>query len=518
MQNSKTTNPHNIVESPFQYRRTYNEASLIALAETMKPPHGSILQAIVVRPNPHPEIKNFGSDDPVEYELVFGHRRRRAALIAGLTDVPIDVRDMTDEEVQRAQLIENIGREDVHPIEEAEGFQRLMDDHGVTADQITADTGKSRSYVYGRLKLLKACPSVRDACLRGEIGSEVALLLARLPSEKVQEHALKAIKATHLDMEDGGTQSYRSIRELLVDKYTLDLSTAIFDITDVTLVHDTPCANCLDCPDRSGNAPEFEDITQNRNGRYKGHTIKGNADVCTQPDCFERKKKAHLQREAAKLEAQGKTVVEGSQAKQALDMHGRLKDSYIPVADAKKMGLKKSQSDLTVTIQDPRTGKTIEAVKRKDMEQAGLLDEIKFDKTAPKPHNHDRSEAEVKAITEKNKQLLQRVMEQIRNQPRRHFDLAAIAKFCTDVAYIEDELFESVGLPSGPEFERSLPNMDTDLIAQWLICAALCDDLDASKWDTLKLHCYLHSGITKVAAAKLVNLLEKYLASVNSPT
>jgi ParB/RepB/Spo0J family partition protein len=264
MQHPTSTNPHNIVESPFQYRRTYNEASLVALAETMKPPHGSILQAIVVRPNPHPEIKNFGSDNPIEYELVFGHRRRRAALIAGLTDVPIDVRDMTDEEVQRAQLIENIGREDVHPIEEAEGFQRLMDDHGVTADQITADTGKSRSYVYGRLKLLKACQSVRDACLRDDIGSEVALLLARLPSVKVQEHALKAIAAQHLDMKDGGKKSYRRIRELLIDKYTLNLSTAIFDITDITLLTDTPCANCLDCPDRSGNAPEFEDITQNR--------------------------------------------------------------------------------------------------------------------------------------------------------------------------------------------------------------------------------------------------------------
>ncbi len=501
MQHPKFTSPLNIIESPFQYRRTYNEASLIALAETMKPPHGSILQAIVVRPNPHPEIKNFGSDDPIEYELVFGHRRRRAALMAGLTEVPIDVRDMTDEEVQRAQLIENIGREDVHPIEEAEGFQRLMDDHGVTADQITADTGKSRSYVYGRLKLLKACPSVRDACLRGEIGSEVALLLARLPNAKVQEHALKAIKATHLDMEDGGAQSYRSIRELLVDKYTLDLSTAIFDITDVTLVHDTPCANCLDCPDRSGNAPEFEDITQNRTGRYKGFTIKGNADVCTQPECFERKKKAHLQREAAKLEAQGKTVVEGNQAKQALDVHGRLKDGYIPVADAKKMGLKKSQSDLTVTIQDPRTGKTIEAVKRKDMEQAGLLDEIKFDNTsaAQRSNRHVRNEVEANAITEKNMALLKRVVAHVRTQQRRHTDLMVIAHHAANTIgfYCDEDLFEDLGLPTAEYVEENAGQMTADALAEWLLCIALCHDIEASQFnkkagEASALHCIAH--------------------------
>uniref|UniRef100_UPI00286F3113 ParB/RepB/Spo0J family partition protein n=1 Tax=Limnohabitans sp. TaxID=1907725 RepID=UPI00286F3113 len=424
-------------------------------------------------------IKNFGSDDPIAYELVFGHRRRRAALLAGLTEVPIDVRDMTDEEVQRAQLIENIGREDVHPIEEAEGFERLMNNHGVTADQITADTGKSRSYVYGRLKLLKAVPSVREACLRGDIGSEVALLLARLPNAKVQEHALNAIKAQHMDLKDGGKQSYRRIRELLVGKYTLDLATAIFDITDITLLTDTPCANCLDCPDRSGNAPEFEDITQNRDAG--GWTKKGNADICTQPDCFERKKKAHLQREAAKLEAQGKTVLDGNKAKQAIDAHGQLKDGYIPLADAKKLGLTKTaQASMAVTIQDPRTGKTIEAVKRKDAVDAGLLQEIKFDKPTSPSSNRARSAEEAEAITEKNKQLLKRVMAQVRCQPRRRLDLVAIATSYIDHAFIDDELLEAVGLPDEAEFRASLPHMNTDDIAQWLLCASLHDDLEGS--------------------------------------
>lgn len=487
MQHPTQTHPNNIVESPFNPRRTYNEAALEALADTMRPPHGSVLQAVVVRPNPHPEIKNFGSDDPIEYELVFGHRRRRAAMLAGLTEIPIDVREMTDEEVKRAQLIENIGREDVHPIEEAEGFQRLMQDHGVTADQITADTGKSRSYVYGRLKLLAACQSVRDACLRGDIGSEVALLLARLPSIKVQEHALKAIASQHIDMKDGGKQSYRRIRELLVDKYTLYLSTAIFDTTDVTLLTDTPSANCLDCPYRSGNAPEFEDITHDRNAG--GYTRKGNTDICTQPECFERKKKTHLQREAAKLEAQGKTVLDGNQAKQAIDVHGHLKGGYIPLANVKAELKKAKGNGVTVlSIQDPRSGKVVEAVKRADMAQAGLLKEDVASKqdtpSAFSRFRDARTQEEADALTEKNKDLLKRVVATVRGQPRQAIDLRMIVqRFAEDtVSHEEDNLLEELGLYDSDDVQEHIDTMTADELAEWLLCAVLCFDINAYTW------------------------------------
>jgi ParB-like chromosome segregation protein Spo0J len=102
--------------------------------------------------------------------------------------------------VQRAQIIENLARADVHAIEEAEGFAALMKDHGVTADQLVADTGKSRSYIYGRLKLLQAIPEVREACLRGEFGSETALLIARIGDAKLQQKALKALAAKYISL------------------------------------------------------------------------------------------------------------------------------------------------------------------------------------------------------------------------------------------------------------------------------------------------------------------------------
>jgi ParB/RepB/Spo0J family partition protein len=219
------TSPHNLADSPFQYRRTYNESKLKEMAESMKSPVG-MLQPIIVRRNTNPSITLNGA--AVEFEVIMGHQRKRAAILAELDEVPYIEREMTDEEVKRAQLIENIQRDGVHAIEEAEGFERLMNDHAVTADELATQIGQSRSYVYGRLKLLKACPAVQQACLSGEIGTEVALLLARLPSVKVQEHALKAIAAQHLSTEDGGKNSYRRIRELLVDKYTLNLSIANF--------------------------------------------------------------------------------------------------------------------------------------------------------------------------------------------------------------------------------------------------------------------------------------------------
>jgi ParB/RepB/Spo0J family partition protein len=110
-------------ESPYNPRKIFNEASMQELAADIKA-QGRVLSPLLVRPT-----------NGAMYQIVFGHRRYRAAEIAGLLEVPCMVRAMSDEEVKRAQISENLQREDVHPIEEAEGFQALMNDHGVTADE-----------------------------------------------------------------------------------------------------------------------------------------------------------------------------------------------------------------------------------------------------------------------------------------------------------------------------------------------------------------------------------------------
>ena len=395
-------------ESPFNPRRTFSEKGLDELATDLR--DIGILQPLRVRPIVPPLFSDqFAAGDEsviTGWEVVFGHRRRRAAIMAELKTAPCIVRVMTDAEARRAQISENLQRDDVHPIEEAEGFQALMDLDGLTADDIAEQTGKSRSYVYGRLKLLQACPRVRDACLAGTIGSEVALLVARLRTAKLQEKALAFIDREYrANLEDGGKASFRAIRSLLNEKFTLDLKKdAIFDIEDATLV---PAAcRCSSCPKRSGNAPEFVDITQPERRKANGYDIgtglsNDGPNVCTDPDCFDAKKTAHLKRAAAALASPSVMVVTGNAARSAMSAQGEVKGSYIaanlvkgvPKAGSGKAVLDKAQGKpvpVLVKIQDPRTGSVFDAYKVADLKAAG----VKMAEAKPKRGGYDHGQYE----------------------------------------------------------------------------------------------------------------------------
>lgn len=363
-----------LVESRTNPRKVFGAGAMAELVESIK--SQGVLQPIVVRPLLQ-QLQGLQTDDE-QFEVVFGHRRFRAAQQADVGEMPCIVRAMTDTEVAQAQLHENLARADVHPIEEAEAYAALMQNYGTTADQLVAQTGKSRSYIYGRLALLKACPAVRHACLADEIGSETALLIARLRTDKLQQQALAAIKGKNLSLTDGGTQSFRRIRELLREKFTLNLSGSdcLFDPGDVFLVPDA--GPCTTCPKRSGNAPEFQDVAAASADSW-GHTRAGAPDLCTDPDCYDTKKRAHLANAARALEAEGKTVVTGNAARAAVDARGELKGAYIPIKEARvalrqlpKRSLDGKPQPDVITIQDPRTGKTVEAMRRADLEKQGL--------------------------------------------------------------------------------------------------------------------------------------------------
>jgi ParB/RepB/Spo0J family partition protein len=360
-------------ESPFNPRKRFT--GIKELADTMRPPNGRVLQALLVRPRVPPLFAgepDLASTAATGYEVVFGHRRRRGGIEAGLATLPCMVRAMTDAEARHCQVVENLQREDVHPFEEAEGFEQLMREDRLTADQVAEQFGKSRSYVYGRLKLLQACPEVRDACLDGKIGSEVALLVARLRTAKLQEKALAAIRndtSTSAKMDDGGKRSFRHIRDLLADKFTLELKAAIFDPEDATLC--PQAGTCSACPKRSGNAPEFEDLaSKSREGAHGAYFTKhGGPDICTDPDCFAGKKAAHLARKATEAAESGATVISGNKAKAAIGADGRLK-GYVALKDVKqalKQAPKGTEAPQVVTIIDQRTGQAVKAVKTADL-------------------------------------------------------------------------------------------------------------------------------------------------------
>ncbi|MBN8493416.1 MAG: ParB/RepB/Spo0J family partition protein [Burkholderiales bacterium] len=368
-------------ESTANPRRTYTGIDELAASIRAE---GRIHEPLLVRPR----ITNvLRPDEHDGYELVFGHRRLRAAEAAGLATAPCMVRAMSDVEAASARAAENLQREDLHPIEEAEGLKALLDVGNLSADQLADKLGKSRSFVYGRLKLLQACPEVRKACAEGKIGSEVALLIARLRTDRLQAKALGYIRGKYIDMGDGGAKSFRQIRQLLNEHFTLELKGALFDTADATLLPDAGA--CDACPKRAGNAPEYADIADQRPERGTGlpadwaaRVPHGGADVCTDPDCFDAKKRAHLRNQAAALEAKGKTVVAGNAARAAVGADGTVKGAYIALKDvkaemkaalaAKKTVTYSDQMPKVVLIQDPRTGKTIEAVKREEAVQVGV--------------------------------------------------------------------------------------------------------------------------------------------------
>ena len=132
-----------------QPRKDFDEKSLSELAESIEQ-HG-VLQPLVVRP-----LTNGG------YQLVAGERRWRAARIAGLTEVPVVIKELTDEEVIEIAMIENLQREDLNPLEEALGYRYMMDDLNITQEQAAEKVGKSRPAVANAIRLLRLPDEVQE--------------------------------------------------------------------------------------------------------------------------------------------------------------------------------------------------------------------------------------------------------------------------------------------------------------------------------------------------------------------
>lgn len=155
---SNTLSINEIVPNKDQPRKTFDEGALQELADSITQ-HG-VLQPLLVRPLP-----------TGGYQLVAGERRYRASRIAGLKEVPVVIRELSDVETMEIAIIENLQREDLNPIEEAEGLQALIDRCGFTQEDIAVSVGKSRSAIANSLRLLKLPQEVRDMTREGRISA-----------------------------------------------------------------------------------------------------------------------------------------------------------------------------------------------------------------------------------------------------------------------------------------------------------------------------------------------------------
>lgn len=277
-----------IEESPFNPRKHFNDATLAELAESIK--HAGLQQPIKVRP--------IGQHDDgyLLYQAVFGHRRLRAARLAGLDEVPALVEEMSDDQVKVAQIAENLHREDVTPLEEAEALDQLRKEHGYTTAQLQRTAGKSRTYVFNRLKLLEASADVRTAIAEGRLHADAALPIARLPSHTLQNAVLAEV-LEGVTLWAGGERitqplSVRQVEDLVRDKRT-PLAGVHFQLWDATLVPDA--GSCTGCRKNTTNCPELleEGIE---------------ADLCMDKGCLDGKAAAHEEALAAPVRAAGATA------------------------------------------------------------------------------------------------------------------------------------------------------------------------------------------------------------------
>ncbi|HVH92317.1 MAG TPA: ParB/RepB/Spo0J family partition protein [Candidatus Acidoferrum sp.] len=189
-----------ITPSPFQPRRTFDEAKIDELAASIR--NQGIIQPLVVR------RKGDG------YELIAGERRWRAAMRAGLTQVPIVVRDASDHEALQLALVENLQREDLNPIEEANGYRRLQEEFQWSQEEMAEKVGKSRPAIANSMRLLSLPTEVQQEVSSGNLPAGQARALLGLHSEPLILSAYREVLAKGLSTRE----TEKLVRHLLLGR------------------------------------------------------------------------------------------------------------------------------------------------------------------------------------------------------------------------------------------------------------------------------------------------------------
>jgi ParB family chromosome partitioning protein len=264
-----------LTESTTNPRRIFEDAALKELAESIRVQ--GVLSPLLVRPL---------TDQ--SFEIVAGARRYRAARIAEIPTVPVRIVTLTDAEALEAQLIENLQRRDVHPLEEAQGFKALLslDDPKYSIEQIAAKVGKAPAYVAQRVRLTELSEHVVTAFYAEEIGVGHALLLAKLQPAQQEQALSNCFREEWSDGKGKAKRILLPVRHLqhwIEHNVLLLLKLAPFSKRDAQLL--PSAGSCVDCPKRTGhNKLLFADVRE---------------DACTDPTCYAAKLEAHVQKQIA---------------------------------------------------------------------------------------------------------------------------------------------------------------------------------------------------------------------------
>jgi len=266
-----------LTESATNPRRIFENSALKELAESIRVQ--GVLSPLLVRP-----LTERG------FEIVAGARRYRAAQMAEAETVPVRIVNLTDAEALEAQLVENLIRVDVHPMEEANGFRALLnlEEPKYSIEQISVRTGKTPAFVAARLKLTELSPVVVEAFYRDEIGTGHALLLAKLQPAQQEE----ALTACYQEQYGSGNKTkrvllpLRHLQQWIEHNILLELATAPFSKEDAQLVPEA--GSCIECPKRTGhNTLLFADMG------------KAHPNSCSDPKCYAAKLESYVRQSIA---------------------------------------------------------------------------------------------------------------------------------------------------------------------------------------------------------------------------
>lgn len=166
-----TVKTENLLPSPYQPRKEFNQEALNALVQSVK--EKGVLQPLIVRKNGE------------KYEIIAGERRWRAAKLAGIAEVPVIEKELTNQEVLEVALVENLLRENLSVIEEAEGFDRLITEFAHTHDALSKVVGKSRSYITNAIRLLSLPESVKNMIKENKLTAGHARTLVGLDNAEI---------------------------------------------------------------------------------------------------------------------------------------------------------------------------------------------------------------------------------------------------------------------------------------------------------------------------------------------
>ncbi|MHB0858451.1 MAG: ParB/RepB/Spo0J family partition protein [Anaerolineae bacterium] len=195
-----------IVPNPRQPRSVFDPEALRELADSIR--EMGLIQPLIVQQLP----SNEDASEPPRYQLITGERRWRAARLAGLQHVDVVVKEATPQEMLELALVENIQRADLNPLEEAQAYNQLGEEFGLTQERIAERVGRSRVSVTNALRLLRLPDEVKDALITARITEGHARALLMLEDEDEQALALRAIIRKHLSVR----QAEEMVRRLLV--------------------------------------------------------------------------------------------------------------------------------------------------------------------------------------------------------------------------------------------------------------------------------------------------------------